>query len=782
MNAAEGATPRPLIVGGEALATRIERSSGGGGPQYPQTYEQAKARLVPQLEAAARIVRELPDRQRGPRLILETAVLPNFLATGHFPAPLLDEAGVVSIGTRPSRGLYETNTRTEENAPARTVLLSASDESLGRLIAAIEQGRTQDIRNDVAKLDGIGAPDPSTILRRSTRDPILIDGLTAMEAVLHPAVDSTGHIDPDGQSVVFDKWRAWIEEFGGRVDTDWAREQAGLVFAPTLIPEDRIEDAIAFNPLRTFRTTPRLRPVPHGAMRSLAGLKPAPPGSAALTDQRIAIFDGEPASNVPALSPYVTSTDTTVGAPNAPEAVVHATTVASAALFGNIDMSAGLAEPPAAVDVFRVWPPPTPERPDLDLVWVLDQICRELSTSDYSIVSISVAPEINLEDDGEPHVWSTTLDQLAAEREILFCVAAGNSGDEEQGLNRVQIPADMANGLSIGACDCSGDGWARAGYSCVGPGRPGASVCPLVVGDGGDIAAGTPFVCMIPGGQFGETSGTSLAAPAAARTMAEAAAAIGDKARPDVLRALAVHFAEAHPNLDTKEVGYGRLARSLVPYLNCEPHEATVLYDGTLERGKTISLPLPLPQDILNDLGGKFVRLRWTLAFTTVISPKDPVDYGGSGVEVFFRPNSQRFNMTLTGATDIPVDLRKEADRNLRDHLLSEGRVPSDLPVTRGKKEYAPENERRADGKWEAVIRVDDRMRASGLHEPSVDLHLLTRRAGRMTSSDTPDSLKYVLLASFWAPEGADLYERVLAEAPVLQPLTVTLPVVIGEA
>jgi hypothetical protein len=178
---------------------------------------------------------------------------------------------------------------------------------------------------------------------------------------------------------------------------------------------------------------------------------------------------------------------------------------------------------------------------------------------------------------------------------------------------------------------------------------------------------------------------------------------------------------------------------------------------------------------LLDDLGRRSLRLRWTLAFTSLVDPKDPVDYSRAGVTAYFRPDADRFNMNLEGQSPIPVNRRE--DRWFYDALIGGGRTPSDRPITRALKEYAPETERRQDGKWETIARVDDRLQARTLRRPTFDVHLLTRRAGHLTPANAPDQLDYSLLVTVTAPTGVALYDAVRAEAPVLVPIVVQPPV-----
>lgn len=412
--------------------------------------------------------------------------------------------------------------------------------------------------------------------------------------------------------------------------------------------------------------------------------------------------------------------------------------------------------------------------------WVIDEIIKQVQTGRHSLVSLSIGPQFNIDPDGPPHRWTAALDELAERFDVLFCVAAGNQGegDPATGGNLLGIPADTINGLSVGSCDDPDlSDWARAPYSSVGPGRAGARVAPQVVSYGG-LLPDKPFTCLIPGGQYAYSHGTSLATPSVARSLAELRHALGSHASANTLRAFAVHHADRRPKLPLNEVGYGRVPTSLLEDLSCTPEEATILYEDRLRRGETVMLTLPIPDDLLDELGERYVELRWTLTFTSPVDVTDPVDYSRAGIEMRFRPHAETFNMNLKGKEAIKVNRRDPNDHALYDYLIKEGRTPSERPLSRGLREYAPEAEQRV-RKWETTIRVDDHMKASTLYRPTLDLHLLTRSSGNMTPASSGEELSYSMLVTIAVPTDVQLYDRVKTTAKVLTPLTVEAPVIV---
>jgi hypothetical protein len=83
-------------------------------------------------------------------------------------------------------------------------------------------------------------------------------------------------------------------------------------------------------------------------------------------------------------------------------------------------------------------------------------------------------------------VWTSTLEEILAAGETLCTIAVGNDGHLPAQLNRIQPPADLVNGLSVGAATSLSEDWERCSYSCIGPGRSPGFVKPDGVAFGGN--------------------------------------------------------------------------------------------------------------------------------------------------------------------------------------------------------------------------------------------------------------------------------------------------------
>lgn len=779
--ATSGVSVRRLLEGGERLREDVDRTTSGGTKFHPRDREQARTILLPQVQLLAQRAAEIPDALRGSRVVFEAKVLPNYLADSYFPAALFAEAGIVSIGAKASRGTLITKTRAKDGEPTRTFFLAGTDGAPEKLAALLSETRVsgskraERARELLTHFDEIRLP-PAEEIVRSPSPAVARGPRITWEAVLHPSIGAS-HLDADSEAaLVFRRWVAWVRRLDGEVVEEYRRTVSGLTFVPVRLAESAAASAAEFNPLRALRPMPRIRPIgplPFRIVGIPQAAPAAPTDTAPKSDVRVAVFDGGVDASAPQLAPYVDAHDLTVEPADA-VGVSHGTFVTSALLYGSLDTARSLETPAFSVDHYRVWPPPSSVPSDVDLVWVLDQIENTLRTTSHKIVNLSLAPAFSCEADEEPHIWTSRLDELAAERGILFIVAVGNNGEDDalSGLNLVQVPSDMVNGLAVGACNASPptEPWSRTPYSAVGPGRSGGVVRPTGLCFGGDV--GNLFCGLQPGGGLGVGRGTSFAAPNAARGLATLAAGFGrSRFSPDLLRTFAVHFAERSRDVQVSEAGYGRMLEAYDPTLELAAEEVSVLYEDQIERGSSISLPVPLPSDVLDN---RKVAIRWTITFTSPVDPADAVDYTLRGLEIKFRPHARRFRLSKSGERrTFVLNVDTEAARFLE--LLQDGWQPSAAPVTESPTRDKAENALREEGKWETIVRHTVRKHGTGFESPRVELTYLSREAGALTH--TADPLEFAMLVSVRAPRGVALYDRVRQDYRALTPVSMQIPI-----
>jgi hypothetical protein len=461
---------------------------------------------------------------------------------------------------------------------------------------------------------------------------------------------------------------------------------------------------------------------------------------------KIAVFDGG-ITRGHEFGPLVNEFSTqNLGAP-VPQFEQHGAWVTSAALFGSIDAATGAARPIAVVDNYRVLDVDTGRDPQGELFDVLERVVDVLEKKPYEFVNLSIGPDLPIEDD-DVHVWTAKLDSILSSGRTLATVAVGNNGeaDRASGNARIQTPADCVNALGIGAATSQTSTWARAPYSCFGPGRSPGVVKPDVVSFGGEGAE--PFF-VFKGEGSGELqgmSGTSFASPSALRAAAAVRAYLGPVIRPVTLKALLVHQCDK-TSADRSEVGWGRVPTELASLITSPDTTAHIIYQGELEPAKYLRAEIPTA----DGMRGK-VTISATFCFAAETDPQDPIHYTRAGLEITFRPNQKA---------------RKKPTQIYADTMS----------FFQAKDLYSTESELREDAhKWETTLHATKVIEASKLDKPVFDIHYNSRSRGR--ASTRSKNIPYALIVTVDAPEVPDLYDGVVRRyRSILEALTPTIQI-----
>lgn len=754
----------PLLINGERLRQSAEPPARGGGPKFtPYTVEENLGRLTPQLEVLRARADEVPRDLRGEDLIIEARLLPQFLAASSFPSALLNAAGLIPIGTRTDRA--DTLNREGDvvrDQPTKTVYLAAS-EGLAGLAAVLDgtAGRvSKKAMEDIRALDALNLPEPSI----TVGDGDLHEApgaLILFESALHGGIGPDGRARP-ASDVVTARWANFVIELGGVAELDWVRRSGSVTFVPVRLSRQRASEAARFNPLRAVQPMPRVRELPQPEAEILPFDEPSGVSThhAAL---RVAVFDG----GVNDASPYWQGRvrNLIVGNPGSDAGVqAHGALVTSAMLYGHIKGNS-LPEPADIVIDHFAAVPQTGLSHDLHMYWLLDVIEEQVRANSYDVVTICAAPS-RLVSDSQVDRWTSTLDNLSYEEQVLFVVAAGNNGGDPEhgGLNRILVPADASNVIAVGAADAPQAPATRAPYSAVGPGRPGAQLQPSGVAFGGTVSE--PFIAVDNDGVALRYQGTSCAAPLVTHGLANIAAQIGrTRVSPVNLRAFALHFTEqCRKGQDLLKVGLGHFRDDYSFLQDGLPHEAHILYSGSIARGEYIALALPVPDAHTGSL-----ELRYTLVTSTATNIADAVDYTSAGLEIAFRPHANVYTFS-NGKKNEKVDTVGDARRAAT--LLAEGYRVSAEPASASIGATAKaEAVLRSEGKWESVRVGKHTYRNSerALFRPRVEISHLAREQGTLVK-DVPD-LDWSLLVSLRAKPGAQLYEQVRDQYRVLATL-----------
>ena len=759
---------RQMFVNGERLRISVEPPPGGGGTHYePQTAAEAQALLLPRVREVVARLTQLPREYRGERLYLETQLLPNYLAPSHYPGALLAEIGAATVGSRAAPSVYRTKRRETETITRRLILAidDAGLERLQNLVVRPGAGRSQQTAfAELRKLDDVGTRAPDDVIMRMPEE---TDELITWEAVLHPSAVSEGQPFPLSEEGV-EQWFALVERSGGQAHRDYVRRVGGLTFAPITLGSAQALAVARFNPLRAMRPMPAIRPTPGISIRSAPAVRPPVAAGSRVPSPAVAVFDGG-VDNAVTPSPFFPAADVELTTAPAEFALLaHGTGVVGASLYGLLDPGAQAPQPALPLTSYRSLP--TPAIPGLDQYWLLDKIKEEVSGGNYRIVNLSLGPDISVEDTNEPDRWTAELDTLASELDVLFVVAAGNNGlgDRATGLHRVQVPADMVNGLAVGACDAPPPRgpWNRSEYSAMGPGRHGNRVQPSGVQFGGDCGTNR-FPLLTASGGFTESDGTSFAAPLVTHALSNLTTRLPSPTA-SVLRCFAVHFAERWTRRHAyEELGYGRFPLSFDADLACDPDEVHVLYEDEIDDGDLLGYRIPVPADLAAAL-----ELRLSLVYSSPTEPTQPTEYTRVSLDLTLRPHEYRhgFNPPRgSGLRRQVLDLRTDE----ATEMLHSGWTVSQEPATRslGTGPRSPEIDLRDGGKWETVRHHLLRFRPEEIENPRIELTYLARRNGRLVHESEP--VRFALLMSIKDRSGSgQLYDSVAAQFPALRALT----------
>lgn len=727
-----------LLGKGEKLTSKVDVPHGGGPKDPPYDFSKAKKRIGERLQKVEAKLKNTPAAAcPGEEVVAVVTVHPRYISKSDFPQDLLKAAGLRSVGTRPKKIKPESwgIKKHPDEAMTEQIFVAGTKSDFNNLLNAIPQW-TEKTPGAMAltQIEDLKAFEIEDKIRGIPED--------REEAVFEIALHNFG------RKQILSEFSSYGISLGATIFIDRARTVQGITFVPVRCKVSTVKDLAAFTFVRVARGMPTIRPYPSALTRSTTRYNVQLPTQGPITtDCRAVIFDGGLPSSVD-LSPWVQYIEPTgIGAPH-PKLVEHGLGVTSAFLFGPIKQGEPLRRPYCPVDHVRVVETGRPK--DLEYLDVLDRILNHLDQNEgrYQFVNISMGPNFAAEDD-DVNQWTSSLDERFSSENVMATVAAGNDGelDANLRLNRIQPPSDGVNVLAVGASNSQNQEWARASYSCVGPGRSPGFVKPDGVAFGG--SDDSPFMILAPSANTQATpnAGTSFASPFVLSCAAGTKSLAGTELSPLAIRALLIHRANPKNHL-RPEVGWGLLETDPQLLMTCDDHEAMVVYQGELALGQHLRAPIPLPT---GGIKGN-VLLRATLAIAPSVDPEHPGSYTKGGLEVAFRPDSRKFSKPKDG---------QKAPVHAKTKSFFSGSKIFDKSEFRLKEEGF---------KWEPCLRHEQPMRGSSLHEPLFDIWF-HHREGAMAMKE-PKPLPFTLVVSLSAPKEPDLYNRVVRTyAQILVPI-----------
>lgn len=752
----------PIIAHGETYVKPVERAQGGGPKILPHEYEEAKRRLLSNIETIFDQIEKNPDLYLDEKVVC-VRLEPKFEAKSYIPSSMLTTSGDLKIvGGRKYRitaDQFASASKNDEQKEfpkfAKLYFLRTTSKGIKDFENALRGGSTvsEAWRNEIMSIRSLDLLTPEEKVLGFDKD--WESGI--VEVVLHPLSQ-----DEDEAVDLFCRTSGL-----SRNEIEVRTYRDGVTFIAARMSRDAAFGAARINPLRTIHPMGgvNFEPVIRGKLSAPAPLiSPArekPPVT-------VGVFDGGCNADVPLLKGRVDAHDCV--ASSAEQAGIdHGSGVCGAVLHGELSdkkVSDILPEPEVHVESFRVLPTSSPA--DFDLYESIDAIEFVVEQNpNIKLYNLSFGPKGPILDDDISR-FTYALDVMSFSRDDeppLFCVAVGNDGEMPQPFNRIQSPSDLINGIGVGAFVEKSDGTrTRADYSCVGPGREGAKVKPDILEFGGDLYRPF-FIVGSSGNELHIDAGTSFATPLIVHKLGKMMARSEDVSQ-HLARAILLHNAVHHKDYSHEEYGFGIAPEDPADCLSCEDNRVTTLYQGILRPKQLVSLPIFAPR--IEESNG-LVTISWTIVAVCDTDPNDSDAYSASCITDTFVPHSRKYTFTLKGTKrKTTVDLSTEEGRIKAEQLVCEGYSASNLPVSKPAKRYWEESDLRAnDFKWDTVINKYQRMQSTSLHEPSLTLQSIFR------NNDDPDALtRYYAVVTVDAPGFVgSLYNETLQQFQNLQPI-----------
>lgn len=709
-----------LIGNGESLVTKVNANSGSGEKSHPYSYEERVEDLEPILGKVIRQIDELPAGAcPNDEAVIAVTLHPSYLAKSYHPNGLLKELGLRQVGSRQTSVNPLKTVRKKPIHVATELFIAGPRQQLHDLRPLEGTMRSEIFQDDFRKIETVRALGDERLKGEHLKGERI-----PLEVVLHVGGDGS-----DGERIL-SGFEEWCEQIGVEILDD--RSVGGLTFVNARADEDELEALAEFAFLRLARRMPKLafRPMALRAAPTSEEFEIDIEGMVPLSDRaRVAVLDGGLPEDHPFGNLAVRREPIGIGSPAA-FGLAHGMQTTSAALFGPLEEGE---DPPAPFSPVDHWRVIDDEGDDFDLTMTLDRIANILETEDYDAVNLSLGPDLPVDDD-HVHIWTATMDAIAARNRTLIISAAGNNGADDpiSGLNRVQPSADGVNVLAVGAQDRLGNGWVRAPYSAVGPGRSPGLIKPDCVAVGGTDF--DPYFAISGHGLASGTSGTSFSAPTVLR-LSGGLKSTFSQLSPTAVRALLVHTSDPGKH-DKSEVGWGSVCHDLSDLIASADDAATVVYQGELgvQSMRRYSIPCPtagFSSDVI---------LTATFVVASMTEPEDSVTYTTAGAEIFFRP-------ITTGHPGLTP--KGKPKLHPTSSFFSSGKM------------FQTEQELRTDAlQWESVKRHSHRFKPGKLDQPIFDIQHHARSHGGAGRRDA--AVPYALIVTIQEPDNLVLYDDIL--------------------
>lgn len=745
----------PIIGGGEKLIEPIKKKFAGGEVTYPRSFNEARELIKPKLDTISKQIEEIPEKNKMDEIIITIRLNSKFLAKSYVPNVLFRQARFENVGSR----RYEVDKAGNDISKLHFIKTNVEDiRSLHTLLEENESHLKDSFKNDVRKIDDISLLSTEEVIQGFDTD--WNEGV--VEFVLHP-------YEEDNELMIL-KFKENLSDLGVDLNSVKIKSYSGGPnFISAKIDKSVLNNIAEFNPLRTIHPL-RLKYFPkfRGEAFTTRPTHLIPPRGSSLSQIKVGIFDGGIDENHPFLNGFSNENEEINSYPER-KGVSHGTAVAGVVLYGDLsqyEANHQLEDPSVFVESFRVLP--LSSNSDLDMYEAIDFIEKIVpSRNDIDVYNLSFGPDGAISDD-EISRFTFALDTLAWNHKKLFIVAVGNDGKEPTPYNRIQSPADLVNGLGVGAytIDSSGNR-IKADYSCVGSGREGCKVKPDLVAFGGDIVNNPIHVLAhsdsyVNGSDIIESQGTSFSTPLVSRLAAEILGRC-NRFNPIVARALMIQAAR-NPVGDKidHDFGYGILNEDIEEVLNCSENNVTIIYSNSMNPTGLAKLPIPLPKNFNSKSS---IKITWTIATASKANALHVEDYTESAIEDTFYPHKNKYKFSKKGEKTQTINVNSSP--LLAQSLISNGYIQSFLPTTSSPNKYKTEASKRGELKWDTIVKKWVSKKAESIDDPFLILHGM----GRNGSTDRIDySVAITISVKNYA---GNLYQEILDSYNLLNPIDI---------
>lgn len=731
---------RPILGKGEYLVDSVRKKINTGPKKYPRTYEEGKELIINNLNNLKNEIPEIPKEKRMNEVIIGIKLSEGFLAKSYEPNSLFRQFEFKSVGTK----YWETENKTKAKMNYVKIQPDLIDENINILLS--DTNKTKSFKEDVCKVEEMFLVNETEIIKGFTTG----WDTGRVELVLHP----------------FDEIEELVNKLANIIgnnveDLNIKQYDDGPTFVSAKLNREQLELIKDFNPLRIAK------PLTFGLKSSetyedkIINEKVIFEGPS--TIGKIGLIDGGIIKNHTFLKGYTRQVHE-VSSLNSSMFNDHGTKVAGVLMYGDLNSYETNEIPSSKFEIESIRVLPTNDPGDIDLYESIDLIEEVVPTlDDVNVFNISVGPHEPIDDDYISR-FTYSLDRLAYKHKKLFVVAAGNDGDMESPYNRVQIPADIANGLSVGAYANDSN---PARYSSVGYGREGCVIKPELSEVGG------PMLLLSNEDYYLENkSGTSFSSPLIARKAAEIMAR-NNEFNYLTTRALLIHFADNGIDSINNRDGFGK-SPEVLDILKSTNNNVTVVYNNRMSVSSHAKIRIPVPR---NTNAQKF-KITWTIVVESNPNPLNAESYTSCGIEDTFYPNENKFRFTLKEDEDSKKKTKTKHvinDTVEIEELLEQGYTKSEYPITKSATTFLTEEERRALLKWDTVTKKSiSYTKKDTLDNPFIIVHAMSR-------DSKVDRVSYSVIVSIEAFDNKnlnyteDLYEEIINEYEVLQPIDVSL-------